>query len=153
MWRYTQEGSINIDLHGSPDLKADARSLPIRPSSVDWVESHHLLEHFTLKEGLNVLEEWARVLKPGGWLFLTLPNLLGMVNMITGAHNIPEIWNGINMFIYGQDGPGMRHLSTYSPSFLKFRLEQFGFESEDFNWPYRPTPSFGVLACKSLASK
>ncbi len=142
-----REGVINIDLHGSPDLKADARSLPVRTSSVDWVESHHMLEHFTLIEGEKVMSEWQRVLKPGGWLFVTLPNILGMIPMMQNAHSIPEVWNGISMFIYGLDGPGMRHLSAYSPHFLKFKLERFGFKSEDFPWNYRPTPSFGVLAC------
>lgn len=143
-----QEGAINIDLHGSPDLCADARCLPIRSSSVDWLESHHLLEHFTLHEGKKVIEEWSRVIKPKGIMFITVPHILGMVKMMVGTQDIPEVWTGINMFIYGQDGPGMRHLSTYSPGFLTHRLKENKFDCEVIDWPYRPTPSFGVIACR-----
>lgn len=148
-----QAGSINIDLHGKPDIVADSRNLPIPDASVDWLEAHHILEHFTLKDGKKVLAEWVRVLKQGGLLLITVPHIIGMINMMVNGQNIPEMWTGINMFLYGQDGPGMRHLSAYSPAYLKHRLDENGLGCEIFDWPYRPTPSFGVLACKSSLSR
>ena len=140
-------GSINIDLHGQPDVKADARSLPYPNSFADWIECHHMLEHLELEDGKLVMDEWARVLKPGGYLLVTVPNLGDFLGYIQQAQNIPEMWMAINYYIYGQTGPGMKHLCCYSPAFLTYRLTERGFDCETLPWPYRPTPSFGILAC------
>ena len=41
--------------------------------SCDAVFSSHLLEHFHYDKVPNVLQEWMRVIKPGGYLMLYLP--------------------------------------------------------------------------------
>lgn len=42
--------------------------------SVDIVRASHCLEHFPLKDIPAVLAEWTRVLKPGGWLKIAVPD-------------------------------------------------------------------------------
>ena len=55
-----------------PDLIADAADLPAPDNSQDYVFSSHVLEH--APDTIRTLEEWLRVLKPGGALFLVLPH-------------------------------------------------------------------------------
>lgn len=68
--------AIGVDI--DPDAKAavivaDARALPIRSASLDYIVSCHSLEH--LRDGpLPILREWVRTLKVGGTLALAVPN-------------------------------------------------------------------------------
>ena len=56
-----------------PHLKGDARDLFwFNDGVLDYVYSSHLLEDFPETE--NVLREWLRVLKPGGYLVLYCPD-------------------------------------------------------------------------------
>lgn len=43
-------------------------------SSVSTVRASHLLEHFPVNEVPAVINEWARVIEPGGWLKIAVPN-------------------------------------------------------------------------------
>lgn len=55
-----------------PDLIADAADLPVADASQDYVFSAHVLEH--APDTIRALEEWLRVLKSAGVLFLVLPH-------------------------------------------------------------------------------
>ena len=73
-WRFRLPGWINVDLdplYG--DVVADARALPFATESVDEVYAGHLLEHFAPQD--NPLPEWARILKPGGRITITVPDV------------------------------------------------------------------------------
>ena len=59
----------------NPDYRCDLRALPFENESWDIVYSSHTLEHFRPKDVPIVLEEWIRVLKPGGEMRLKLPDL------------------------------------------------------------------------------
>lgn len=64
---YAQVG--NSPLH----LKGDARNLYwFRDNVLDYVYSSHLLEDF--ENTYDVLKEWLRVIKPGGYLILYCPD-------------------------------------------------------------------------------
>lgn len=54
-------------------LGHDAESLPHVPDAAyDWVYSSHCLEH--LRHPLRALKEWWRILRPGGWLIVVVPD-------------------------------------------------------------------------------
>jgi SAM-dependent methyltransferase len=56
-----------------PDIVAEADRLPmLADASQDFVIANHLLEH--LPDPIGALEEWYRVLRNGGILFLALPD-------------------------------------------------------------------------------
>jgi SAM-dependent methyltransferase len=62
------------------DFVADVSALPFEDGSYDIVLSTQVLEH--VRDPQRVVQEMARVLKPGGWLFLTTPQS-------SPLHNLP----------------------------------------------------------------
>lgn len=70
-------GWINIDCDSKKaDLNMDLRNpLPYQDNTIDFIYSEHVIEHFTVKEGLALLKECYRVLKPGGIIRIATPDL------------------------------------------------------------------------------
>lgn len=76
------EGYVNIDLppdgqsvmKAKADIYQDIRTLVYPENSIDEIRSHHLLEHFTRQEALNLLLQWRKWLKPGGLLVVETPD-------------------------------------------------------------------------------
>jgi SAM-dependent methyltransferase len=91
------------DLSPGPgvDFEADVSDLPFDDGSYDIVLSTQVLEH--VRDPAEVCREMARVLKPGGYLFLTTPQS-------SPLHNLP--WNFFNFTNLGlrilMDGAGLR---------------------------------------------
>lgn len=57
----------------NPDIVASADALPmLADGSQDFIIANHLLEH--LPDPIGALKEWHRVIRPGGILFLALPD-------------------------------------------------------------------------------
>lgn len=59
---------------GSIHWQGDATDLPFKDHTLDFVHASHLLEDF--KDWGPVLHEWDRVLKPGGYLIIAVPDRL-----------------------------------------------------------------------------
>ena len=57
---------------GRVDFLADARALPLPDGTLDYLCSSHVLEH--LPDAIAALYEWHRVLRPGGLLYLVVPD-------------------------------------------------------------------------------
>lgn len=97
----------------------DVRDLPFENDSIEEIYASHLLEHFDFRD--PVLEEWKRVLKPGGLITIVVPDIVrtynswksdpstaywgpnndprpvdrGYINAIAyGAHILDPIWEG-----------------------------------------------------------
>lgn len=116
-------GYVNVDFQNKwakvkPDLECDIRRLPYGDDSVDEVMAIHVIEHFYLWEVPDILEEWHRVLKPGGNIVLECPCL----NKILHFFNIQPIVVSHTMFgLYGDPSyqdPAMVHKWCYSKEHL-----------------------------------
>jgi SAM-dependent methyltransferase len=61
------------------DWSFDILNLPIKDNSMDFVYASHVLEHITLNETTaktkEAIEEWLRILKPGGYLLMLIPHI------------------------------------------------------------------------------
>ncbi|MBF0143292.1 MAG: class I SAM-dependent methyltransferase [Magnetococcales bacterium] len=73
--RLPHVASINLDLdaYGNVDLVADGAVLPLATGAFDGVVMEYVIEHVADPDSL--LAEVHRILKPGGFLYLTVPFL------------------------------------------------------------------------------
>ena len=69
--RYFAEVPTDVPIV-EPEIVAPAHALPVPSGSQDFVLASHLIEH--LPDPLAGLKEWHRVLRPGGLLFLAVPD-------------------------------------------------------------------------------
>jgi predicted SAM-dependent methyltransferase len=65
---YTSVGTSALHLGG------DARRLPFKNETLDWIYNSHLIEDFTYGDQIPMVKEWLRVLKPGGRLLILAPD-------------------------------------------------------------------------------
>jgi predicted SAM-dependent methyltransferase len=131
--------AINIDLVGNafgvkPDIQCDIRELPFENEFVDEVHAIHVLEHFYFTEVEDVIKEWTRVIKPGGWLCIEVPCLEKIVanfqnvELSTKQEYMQLTWLGL----YGDQIPGhpeMIHKWCYSTNLLKKIFDNFGYKN------------------------
>lgn len=83
------DGWLNTDLTYKKDEIAylDAgKRFPLPDEIFEYIYSEHIFEHLTFTQGLNMLKECFRVLKPGGHLRLATPDL----DFLMGLYYEPE---------------------------------------------------------------
>jgi|GEM_PF-3172530 predicted SAM-dependent methyltransferase/GT2 family glycosyltransferase len=121
-------GWIGVDkYYEKADQQWDAIDLPLPKNSVDEIYSSHLIEHFHFHDGEKVLKEWYRVLKPGGILTIETPDLLATCKKFVESDEQGRIALYPQLFGYPWD-KGQTHLFVYTPTQLRWSLEQIGFK-------------------------
>lgn len=133
-----RKGFITCDVRKLPsiDYVCQADELPFDDNTLDEIYSRHLIEHFTLKEFLKVLQEWNRVLKTNGEIYIVCPNLLWHLQQIVkGKHQSfynkksgenDRYWGFGSLFGWQQDKYDV-HKFGYYFELLRDILEEFGF--------------------------
>jgi len=94
-------GAICIDPVINPMYHA--QNLPGHPDKVDYIHSSHTLEH--VPDWVGTLEYWAKHIKPGGVLFLYLPDYSQT---------------------YWRPWSNRKHLHIFTPQIIRDYLEQCG---------------------------
>jgi SAM-dependent methyltransferase len=89
----------------------------------DLVVSCEVIEHIPIPPHL-VLEKMARWLKPGGYLFLTTPNLYRLRNVVRLASGQEVFCN----FFHPARGQSIGHALEYSAPQMRWQLERAGLE-------------------------
>lgn len=119
-----KKADIRVDIRktSSVNILADARKLPFRAESFDYVYSSDVIEHFSHREVGSVLAEWARVLKSQGTLEIKCPDLRARAFLF---FLIPNWKNVVNVY-GGQDYEGNYHKCGFSYELLKALLESCG---------------------------
>lgn len=133
-----REGYLSCDIRKLPkvDYVCNADNLPFNNDELEEVYSRHLIEHLTLKEFLKTLEEWNRVLKVGGVLYIICPNILWHLEQIlNGNHDSfyskksgenHRYWGFGSLFGWQQNSVDI-HKFGYYPELLIDILKEFGF--------------------------
>jgi len=116
-------------------LVGDARHLYWFADGVlDAVSSSHCLEDFTLEETVPVLAEWLRVIKPGGYLCLFLPDQKTYVAYCNSRNELPN---------------GSHKIADFNIDYVKGCLAQLPVEIVEAVWPFPGNPySFAIVARK-----
>jgi predicted SAM-dependent methyltransferase len=127
------EGYSTIDLNPDhhPDILADTTDLSVIDSnSVDEVYASAILEHIAWPHGYKALSEWARILKPGGILKVSVPDMKVLGALISQGVNVSH---SIGM-IYGTGRlhiPLEAHQYGYTRETLAEMLHVLGFGNID----------------------
>jgi len=106
---------VNIDCVSRPpdqvpDLVCDVGTepLPYPDATVDYCVLHQVYEHFGLGEGHGLIRECHRVLRSGGSLIVTVPDMDALAKRwLLGQ--IPDYIYFVNVYGAWQGEPGDRH--------------------------------------------
>lgn len=77
-------GWLNVDFNpvSSKVIFLDAtQPFPFGNNTFDCIFSEHMIEHVPYDQGLQMLRECHRVMKPGGWLRIDTPDMLKMISL------------------------------------------------------------------------
>lgn len=127
-----QKDYINIDLYPVEgvvtDVQFDVAKLPFDDNTVDEIRAFHIIEHFDWHTGQRTLEEWYRVLKPGGRLWLETPDFLASCDAFVKGDA------GFRNMLYGHFFampwiPGQTHKFLFTEEQLRIQLHWAGFKA------------------------
>jgi predicted SAM-dependent methyltransferase len=121
---------VDLDERWKPDYRADARHLPFADASFDIVFSSHCLEHFSRADQDVCLNEWKRVLVPGGEFRLVLPNIAWAAEKIAKGVLLTETeQRDVRNVLYGgQSSPHDFHYNGFTPELLTNVMAEHGFK-------------------------
>jgi predicted SAM-dependent methyltransferase len=106
-------------------VRAQAWKLPYKAGEVDEINCSHMLEHVEKRKVMPTLQEFDRVLKPGGLLTVEVPDLMWVVKK--WLEN-PDDGFGMDMIFGNQDPPGGQFHQTGFTMFILCRdIHQAGF--------------------------
>ena len=121
-------GWHNVDLEGDQDTVCDITKLPFNNDSVDEIQAIHVFEHLHRINAIDALNEWRRVLKPGGKLVLEMPCYDKIISMInSGEKNLRMTMFGL----FGdpnEAGEFMGHQWCWSKDELEKQVKTCGFD-------------------------
>jgi predicted SAM-dependent methyltransferase len=151
-------GWINADLNprNKDCLALDAtKPFPLADESLDAIFSEHMIEHISFDDGAFMLRECWRVLKPGGRIRITTPNLPFLIRLYTGPRSKLEdeylLWSTqhlkhkstdeVAIFVLNNFVRAWGHLFIYDVTTLSQSLLEAGFvaiEQFDLNESNHP---------------
>lgn len=108
------------------DLLCDFSDLPYRPGSVDKIVAIQSLEHVHPDQGRRALNHWWNLLKPGGVLILSVPDVPGAIQLLK---SYTTLCFGIRHLEGSGKNEHSRHISWYSQESLLDLLTEFGFDN------------------------
>lgn len=162
--------ALGIDVVPEQIVKAKARGieaivgnldsgLDLPDESVDMVVASHVIEHVADTD--NLIKEFCRILKPGGYLVMGTPNLAAFTNimfLILGKQ--PTIAEVSDVALAGTWSPressidrtGPAHRRIFTRGALKGLLRYYGFECEKVvGFGFLPLPpTLGKVAASLL---
>lgn len=127
------------------DMYADIRELPFEDNTVDEMVGMHIFEHFSSREGDELLAYWYRLLKKGGSLRLHVPDVRGIMEEYNKDKDIRwalrQLW-GSNKNDFGI------HKAGYVFETLSEKFERAGFKNVKQLENINSYSAIGILGTK-----
>jgi predicted SAM-dependent methyltransferase len=121
-------GWINCDLYDPhAEVRCDVRKLPFGDETVDEIYNAHLIEHFDYFEGQALVDEWKRVLKPGGRLSIETPDFVNLCRVFAEEKE-ENRYTLYPQFFARPWIPGQTHKFLYTENQLGGLLTNKGFK-------------------------
>lgn len=153
------DGWKSIDL---PAVDLGSTPWPWKTGSIQSIYAGHILEHFDRETGVRFLGECLRILKPGGVLFLAVPDMDKFIDCRLAGDPSPlngYKWSDLNHFL-GGDGTEpraeWRHRYMYCWASLAWTLADAGFRECVRDLEYRPgldNPAYAAISLYARAAK
>ena len=128
-WRDFGKEWIHIDGGDYPHLDyQDITQLNFPNNSVDLIYSSHTIEYFDRDEVKILLNEWKRVIKPGGIIRLAVPDFTKLIQIYHDTKDLNKILGPL----FGKMKMGssdIYHKTVYDFNSLKIILEELGFSN------------------------
>lgn len=138
------QGWFNTDISpaGEGIYHLDAsQNFPFQENTFDYIFSEHQIEHFTYYEGLQMLKECRRVLKPGGRIRIITPDMDIIIALRSPQKSdiqrdyvrwhienfYPEMARDRDIFVINNAFSGFGHRFLYDYETLKESIEKAGF--------------------------
>ena len=125
-----REGYLNVDLqdfHG-PDLVGDVRDLAMLPSDTfDEIFAFDVLEHLPRSDTAKALDEWARLLRPGGTLRLETSDVAACGRILAEQDDEAAHHQLLGQLFGTQGYTGDFHLAGFTDLTLAGLLDRAGF--------------------------
>lgn len=138
------DGYLHFDMNPhAPDLDVlgDVMHLPFRDGSVDEIQAIDIAEHCSYRDTERMFTEWARVLKPGGRMFVQTPDAEAIMHqyvtqqpVVTEFAHLPPIVSTAWKLLGGhadnervEDGGDFRlnaHFALFSMDSLRWYTER-----------------------------
>jgi predicted SAM-dependent methyltransferase len=99
-------------------------------NTFECIYASHIFEHFDYKGELQTaLHEWLRVLRPGGNLYISVPDLDTISGLMLDKDllDIGEQIFAMRMLFGGHEDPHDYHLVGFNEDILRWFLEEAGF--------------------------
>ena len=130
--RYKAADWINLDIikFDGVNVIGSGLQLPFATGSIEKIHCVHVLEHVTRDKYKPMLREMYRILKPGGHLYVEVPDFQGTVRNLTIAFDAGDV-DAIHIWTtstYGKnERPGMAHYMGFYEGLLRREVRLQGF--------------------------
>lgn len=132
--KYKPDGfkTLDIDNTFTPDIIADITSMPeIETGSVDQIVAGHVLEHIDWPDSFKAISELTRVIKIGGSIQLSVPDMSSLLRMILTGDSVFHVM-GLIYGVGGRQNKFEQHRYGFTIGMLIDILESLGYS--DFDW-------------------
>jgi predicted SAM-dependent methyltransferase len=120
------------------DILGPVERLPLADGSASLIYASHVLEHFDRHTYQAVLEEWFRVLRPGGILRLSVPDFAACAAIYYESGLQDGLSGLVGLIVGGQRDQYDYHKMIFDEDFLSRALLGIGFR-EVRRWDWRTT--------------
>jgi predicted SAM-dependent methyltransferase len=130
------EGWIHIDGGNYEHLDShDITNLQFESNTADLIYASHVVEYFDREQVVEILQEWHRVLKPGGILRLAVPDFEAMARMYISEEYPLSSFLGPLYGLMAMSDKKIYHKTTYDFSSLQRVLQASNFKNiKKYDW-------------------